>query len=64
MVIGSFYFFHPMKRVQFLVVIRVMVAPVPIFPLLFWRQRAKFAVRPVSLDNPLAVKTTSLSFHA
>jgi hypothetical protein len=36
--------------------IRMMVAPVPILPLLFGRQGSKFAVRSVSLDNPLAVE--------
>jgi hypothetical protein len=59
MVIGGFYFFHAfhaMKRVQFLVVTGVMVAPVPILPLLCGRQRAKFAVRSVSLHSPPAVE--------
>jgi hypothetical protein len=33
-----------------------MVPPVPILPLLFGRQRAKFAVRSVSLHDPLAIE--------
>ena len=40
---------------QFLVVIGMMVAPVPVFALLFGRKRPKFAVGPVSLRDPLVV---------